>query len=333
MAEGEENQNMGVVLLVARLPFVRSAAQILCFVYRDVKSRHPLVERACEVSEKGVLAVSGAAALRASPILKLVEPELALINGAALRVMDELEVRLPVLHRPADEVAADIHLRLVMGVSAVRTRALGRAQDVINRTQTIVTEVYEATSLGVLSLGAIGAREMVRLGAELAVTRAEELVDLYLPKEDEEGDQRGLRGRGIEELDEEPECGAVSRLWMLAAVVLTRGVSRLGSSLDQVFSFLHGGLHLVSGILTQVKRFSDAITGTMMAQNICEETPKPKAMEPSPGQAPKRRRSIHCPGGVSVCGDSDNHRSSGVNGARDRVPERRCRSLDSASYP
>ncbi|CAJ0917174.1 unnamed protein product, partial [Ranitomeya imitator] len=110
------------------------------------------------------------------------------MNGAALRVVDELEDRLPVLDLPADEVVADIHIKLVMGVSSVRTRAMARAQDMINRTQTVIREVYEVTSLGVLSLGALGARDVVRLGAELVVNRAEELVDLYLPKQDEEGD-------------------------------------------------------------------------------------------------------------------------------------------------
>ncbi|XP_073495358.1 perilipin-2-like [Phyllobates terribilis] len=328
MAERGENQTVSVVLRVARLPLVQSASQILSFAYQDVKSVHPLVEYVCDVSERGVRAVGGAAALGVSPILKLVEPQLAVMNGVALCVVDELEDRLPVLDEPADEVAADIHIKLVMGVSAVRTRAMGRAQDMINRTQTMVREVYEVTSLGMLSLGTLRAWEVVRLGAELAVSHAEELVDLYLPKQDEEGDARGLRSGGIEEADEESESGSVSRLWMLGGVVLTRCVSRLYSSLDQVFSFLHVALHLVYGVLTQLKRSSDT---TPEALNISKEDPKQKdQVESSLVDAPNRRHSIHSPIGVSGLQffSDDNHGFCDVS-----EPDRRCQSLYSSLSP
>ncbi|XP_069584953.1 perilipin-2-like [Ranitomeya imitator] len=341
MTERGENQNISVVLRVAHLPLFQSASQILSFAYQDVKSVHPLVEYVCDVSERGVQAVGGAAALGVYPILKLVEPQLAVMNGAALRVVDELEDRLPVLDLPADEVVADIHIKLVMGVSSVRTRAMARAQDMINRTQTVIREVYEVTSLGVLSLGALGARDVVRLGAELVVNRAEELVDLYLPKQDEEGDAQGLGSGGIEEAGEESESGSVSRLWMLGGVVLTRCVSRLFSSLDQVFSFLHVGLHLLSGFLTQLERFSNAILESLIVQNISKEDPKQKVnlkknqVESSLVQAPNRRHSIHSP--IGVYGfrvfSNDNPGFSDIRGARAGVQGRRCLSLDSPLYP
>ncbi|XP_073422736.1 uncharacterized protein [Dendrobates tinctorius] len=250
--------------------------------------------------------------------------------GAALRVVDELEDRLPVLDQPADEVAADINIKLAMGVSAVRTRAMGQAQDMINRTQTMVREVYEVTSLGVLSLGALGARDVVRLGAELVVNHAEELVDLYLPKQDEKGDEQGLRSGGIEEANEESESGSVSRLWMLGGVVLTRCVSRLCSSLAQVFSFFHVGLHLLAGVLAQLKKSYDAITESLVVQNISKDDPKQK-VESSLVQAPNRRHSMHspiCASGFRVF-SNDNPGFSDIRGARAGAQGRRCHSLDS----
>ncbi|XP_056402662.1 perilipin-2-like [Hyla sarda] len=342
MAQREGNQDGSIVQRVLRLPLLHSAYQIMVFAYQDVKNLHPALEVVCNVSERGVKALGGAAVLGASPVLKLVEPQMAVVNNVAVRVVDQLEERLPVLNQAADEVVSDVRNKLVSGVSEVRARVMGRVQGTMNRTQTLVRGVYEATSLGVLSLGTLGVRELVRLGVEIAVNRAEDLVDVYLPEEEEDGAQ-GLEGSGSEDTDEEEEAGSglVSRFSSLVGVVYTRSFKRLNSNLDLVWTFLHGGVNLLFGMPTQVMRFSDAVMEALNMQNISKEDPKQK-VTPKKSQvesslllrrAPNRRRSPQTGASVYRAFTNDKQVLNKIDRARAGGRERRRQSLDSSFFP
>ncbi|KAM3919065.1 perilipin-1-like [Leptodactylus fuscus] len=314
---------------------------LLSFAYHDVKSLHPLVGYFCDISERGVQVVSGAAALVGSPLLKLVEPQVAVVNAAALRVVGELEDRLPVLDQPVDEVVSDVYSQVVSGVSEARVRAMGRAQDILDRTQTMLTDVYEAASLGVLSLGSLGARELVRLGVELVLNRAVDLVNVYLPEEhQEEGEATGPEV-GVSQADdvEVADSGLFSRFGALLGTISTRGSSRLLSSLAPVWSFLPGALTLVSGIPSQLRQFSDAIMAALTTSKEGAKpkvTPKKKQPESSSGPAPTRRRLLNSPQrSLSIFRVfSHDRRVLGDTGrGRVRGLVRRCQSVDGAFYP
>ncbi|KAM4663709.1 perilipin-1-like [Discoglossus pictus] len=175
---------------VAQLPLVHSAAQIVSFAYRDMKTLHPLVDYACSVSERGVKSVDHVASYGLAPILRTLGPQINMVSRVAVRVVDGLEVRLPVLDQPADEVVSDLKDNLLDRVSFLRQRALTGLQKVLDRAQTLVKDTREAVTLVALSFGSLGVRELVGLGAELTLIQAGELMDHYLP--DEENTQRSI---------------------------------------------------------------------------------------------------------------------------------------------
>ncbi|XP_069806422.1 perilipin-2-like [Dendropsophus ebraccatus] len=346
MSHSEANQDGSIVQRVASLPLIHSAYQIMAFAYQDVKSLHPVVEFFCDVSERGVKVLGGAAALGASPLLKLVEPQVAVVNSVAVRVVDELQGRLPILDQAADEVASDFRNKLVGGVSEARARVTGRVRATMNRTQSVLRDVYEATSLGVLSLGSLGVRELLRMGAELAVSRAEDLVELLLPGEEEEDHAQGLESSGSEETDEveSDRPGLVPRLASLVGVIFNRSFERLNSTLDVVWTFLHGGVTLLLGVPAQLKRCSDVIIEALTVQKISKDEPSQK-VTPSKSQpesslrsrwTPNRKRLVSSPqAGVSLyqAFTNDKRALTDIERARARVRERRRQSLESSSVP
>ncbi|XP_053575823.1 perilipin-2-like [Bombina bombina] len=183
----EEIQQESVIRRVTRLPLICSAFQILSFAYHDVKTVNPVVDFLFDVSERSIKGVSRVAAMGLSPFLNVLEPQIAMVNRAALQVVEQLEVRLPVLDQPADEAISELKDSFVGRVQSFKNRILNRTQNVLDRGQNLLQDIQEAVSLVAVTFGTMGVRELLRLGADLAVTQATDLVDYYLPDEEDKG--------------------------------------------------------------------------------------------------------------------------------------------------
>ncbi|KAE8588812.1 hypothetical protein XENTR_v10022753 [Xenopus tropicalis] len=170
----------------ARLPLIHSASQILSFAYQDVKNLHPMVRYVCGLSERGVKLASRVALAGASPVLNRMKAPISVVNKVALRVVDELQVQLPVLDQPADEVVADLRDQLTGAVGGARDQVVNALQNAQDGAKGLLTEAQDAALLAATMLGSLGIGETLRLGAERVVSQAETLVDTYLPGEEDE---------------------------------------------------------------------------------------------------------------------------------------------------
>ncbi|KAM8921516.1 perilipin-1-like [Pelodytes ibericus] len=229
-----------VIHRAARLPLVQSTYQILSLAYQDIKNVNTWVGYFCTASERGVKTASQVAAASMAPALRIVEPQIAAVNRTAVWMVDELQVRLPVLEQSAEEVLSDVRDTLFDGVRELRHRLYHRMQSAVGRAQALAKGTQDVVSLAAFTIGSLGVRELVKTGSEYAVSQAEELVDHYLPPEGE-GDQKSVSS-GETQGTETPAPGLVSRLSHLISTVTARSLKRVNPFHEQAWGLLYGGI-------------------------------------------------------------------------------------------
>ncbi|NWX82566.1 PLIN1 protein, partial [Nothoprocta pentlandii] len=92
-----------VLQRVLQLPVVSSTCESLQRSYASTKEAHPLVASVCDVYERGVQGAGALAAWSVEPVVRRLEPQLAVANDLACRGLDHLQDKIPALQYPVDK--------------------------------------------------------------------------------------------------------------------------------------------------------------------------------------------------------------------------------------
>ncbi|XP_058019598.1 perilipin-3-like [Ahaetulla prasina] len=193
----EEKVTENVADRVASLPLVSSAYDMVSAAYASTKESHPYVKSVCDMAEKGVKTIASAAVSGAQPILNKLEPQISTANEYALKGLDKLEEKLPILQQPTDKIISDTK-DLVSGakeaVSSTVSGMVDKTKEVVHggvemtrsAVQSGVEMTRSAVSSGVNTMMESSVGQMVSSNLEAALGKSEEIVDHYLPMTDEE---------------------------------------------------------------------------------------------------------------------------------------------------
>ncbi|KGL75819.1 Perilipin-1, partial [Tinamus guttatus] len=97
-----------VLQRVLQLPVVSSTCESLQRTYASTKEAHPLVASVCDVYERGVQGAGALAMWSVEPVVRRLEPQLAVANDLACRGLDHLQEKIPALQYPVDKLAYDL---------------------------------------------------------------------------------------------------------------------------------------------------------------------------------------------------------------------------------
>uniref|UniRef100_A0A8C6XML7 Perilipin n=2 Tax=Elapinae TaxID=42168 RepID=A0A8C6XML7_NAJNA len=206
--ETEQKINENVADRVASLPLVSSAYDMVSAAYTSTKESHPYMKSVCDMAEKGVKTIASVAVSGAQPILNKLEPQISTANEYALKGLDKLEEKLPILQQPTDKIISDTK-DLVTGakeavsstVSGMVDKTKGVVQGGVEMTrsavqggvditrsavQSGVEMTRSAVSSSVNTVMESSVAQMVSSNLEAALGKSEEIVDHYLPMTDEE---------------------------------------------------------------------------------------------------------------------------------------------------
>nr|XP_056722068.1 perilipin-1 [Euleptes europaea] len=167
---------------VLRLPVVNSACSSLQKTYNAAKESHPLVASVCDAYERGIQAASSLAAWSMKPVVRKLEPQLAVANVLACQGLDHLEQRIPALHKPVEEVTSELKGSIGTHIQSARHSIadaldwiLGLAEESCEQAQNTVRDVVEDARSSRVSY-------MAEAGVEVAIGKVEKLVGALRPK-------------------------------------------------------------------------------------------------------------------------------------------------------
>ncbi|XP_053107202.1 perilipin-3-like isoform X3 [Hemicordylus capensis] len=169
---------------VSSLPLVSSVCDLVSSNYTCIKAKSAYLQTVCDEAEKGVKALSGAAASRAQPILTTLEPQLATANKYACRGLDTVEEKLPILQQTADQVVFDTKELMsskVTGAKDVVTRRLSgmacRTKDAVQGSMRMTTSMV-TSSMSVVMGTRMG--QLAKNSVEAVLVKSHAFVDHYL---------------------------------------------------------------------------------------------------------------------------------------------------------
>ncbi|XP_030583772.1 mannose-6-phosphate receptor binding protein 1 isoform X1 [Archocentrus centrarchus] len=158
-----DKDQQNVVSRVSNLPLVSSACEAVSSAYTTTKDSVPLLKGVMDVAESGVRTLGAAASTGSKPLLDMMEPQLATVNEYALKGLDKMEEKLPILHQPADKVVSDTVGKVYQSVAGAKEAVVGAMMGGISTVM--------GTRMG----------QMVSSGMGLALSRSEDWVDQNLP--------------------------------------------------------------------------------------------------------------------------------------------------------
>uniref|UniRef100_A0A3B4EM50 Perilipin n=2 Tax=Pygocentrus nattereri TaxID=42514 RepID=A0A3B4EM50_PYGNA len=164
---------------VSNLPLVSSACGAVSSAYSSTKDNIPLLRGVMDAAESGVRTLGAAASTGTKPILDRLEPQIAMVNEYAMKGLDKVEEKLPILHQPADKLVSETVDKVYHSVTGAKDVVVGAVLGGVEITRTAVNEginTVMGTSLG----------QMVSSGVGLALTRSEDWVDQHLPLTEKE---------------------------------------------------------------------------------------------------------------------------------------------------
>ncbi|XP_069074053.1 uncharacterized protein [Pleurodeles waltl] len=187
-----------------------------------------------------------------------------MVNNLALRAVNELEERFPVLDQPADEVTLDLTDKMVVKMEEFRDMAQAGLNNMMGRTSSTMDEVKTALILTVSGVTQLSIGDAIKLGAETVLQQGERLVNYLLPEMREEAAQGG-QNRGEPPNDEQTEkkeaenveLGYPSRLKTLVTTALHRSYSRGTEYLDSWWVKM-------TGVVSQVLELQDTMKKTYL---------------------------------------------------------------------
>ncbi|KAM7012492.1 mannose-6-phosphate receptor binding protein 1 [Tautogolabrus adspersus] len=173
-AEAANGDQQNVVSRVTNLPLVSSACEVVSSAYSSTKDSVPLLKGVMDAAESGVRTLGAAATTGSKPLLDIIEPQIATVNEYALKGLDKMEERLPILHQPADKVVSDTVGMMYQSVAGAKDAVMGAVMGGVEMTRAAVSGGF---------ITAMGTRmgQMVSSGMGLALSRSEDWVDQNLP--------------------------------------------------------------------------------------------------------------------------------------------------------
>nr|XP_046246985.1 mannose-6-phosphate receptor binding protein 1 isoform X2 [Scatophagus argus] len=173
-AEPANGDQQNVVSRVSNLPLVSSACEVVSSAYSSTKDSVPMLKGVMDAAESGVRTLGAAATTGSKPLLDIIEPQLATVNEYAMKGLDKMEEKLPILHQPADKVVSDTVGMVYQSVAGAKDAVVGAVMGGVELTRA-------AVSGGIIT--AMGTRmgQMVSSGMGLALSRSEDWVDQNLP--------------------------------------------------------------------------------------------------------------------------------------------------------
>lgn len=165
--EPANGEQQNIVSRVSNLPLVSSACEVVSSAYSSTKDNVPLLKGVMDVAESGVRTLGAAATTGSKPLLHIIEPQIATINEYAMKGLDKVEEKLPILHQPAEKVVSDT-------VGMVYQSVVGAVMGGVELTRT-------AVSGGISTVMGTRMGQMVSSGMGLALSRSEDWVDQNLP--------------------------------------------------------------------------------------------------------------------------------------------------------
>ncbi|XP_008282121.1 mannose-6-phosphate receptor binding protein 1 [Stegastes partitus] len=173
-AEPANGDQQTVVSRVSNLALVSSACEVVSSAYTSTKDSVPLLKGVMDAAESGVRTLGAAATTGSKPLLDIIEPQLATVNEYALKGLDKMEEKLPILHQPADKVVSDT-------VGMVYQSVAGAKDAVVEAVMGGVELTRAAVSGGISTVMGTRMGQMVSSGMGLALSRSEDWVDQNLP--------------------------------------------------------------------------------------------------------------------------------------------------------
>ncbi|XP_077440889.1 mannose-6-phosphate receptor binding protein 1 [Vanacampus margaritifer] len=190
MADNEKTNEVGatangepqnVVSRVSNLPLVSSACGAVCNAYASTKDSVPILKGVMDVAESGVRTLGTAAATGSKPLLNIIEPQLATVNEYAMKGLDKMEEKLPILQRPAEKVVSDTLGMVCQSVTGAKDAVVGAKDTVVGVVMGGVEKTRAAVSGGISTVMGTSMGQMVSNSMGLALTRSEDWVEQNLP--------------------------------------------------------------------------------------------------------------------------------------------------------
>ncbi|XP_068176328.1 mannose-6-phosphate receptor binding protein 1 [Antennarius striatus] len=173
-AEPATGDQQNVVSRVSNLALVSSAYEVVSNAYTSTKDSVPLLKGVMDAAESGVRTLGAAASTGSKPLLDIIEPQLATVNEYALKGLDQIEEKLPILHQPADKVVSDTVGMVYQSVAGAKDAVVGAVMGGVELTRA-------AVSGGIMTAMGTKVGQMVSSGMDLALSRSEDWVNQNLP--------------------------------------------------------------------------------------------------------------------------------------------------------
>ncbi|XP_061894958.1 mannose-6-phosphate receptor binding protein 1 isoform X1 [Entelurus aequoreus] len=173
-AETTNGDQQTVVTRVSNLPLVSSACGVVANAYSSTKDSVPLLKGVMGAAESGVRTLGAAAATGSKPLFNIIEPQLATVNEYAMKGLDKMEEKLPILQQPAEKVVSDTVGLVCQSVTGAKDAVVGAVMGGVERTRA-------AVSGGISTVMGSSVGQMVSSGMGLALSRSEDWVDQNLP--------------------------------------------------------------------------------------------------------------------------------------------------------
>uniref|UniRef100_A0A3B4BKF2 Perilipin n=1 Tax=Periophthalmus magnuspinnatus TaxID=409849 RepID=A0A3B4BKF2_9GOBI len=175
-----QQSSENVVARVGNLPLVSSACGAVSSAYTTTKDSVPLpLKGVMDAAESGVRTLGAAATTGSKPLLDYIEPKLATVNEYAMKGLDKVEEKLPILHKPADKVVSDTVGMVYQSVAGAKDAVVGTLWSGVELTRA-------AVSGGISTVMGTGLGQMVSSGMGMALSRSEHWVDQNLPLSERE---------------------------------------------------------------------------------------------------------------------------------------------------
>ncbi|XP_051509865.1 mannose-6-phosphate receptor binding protein 1 [Myxocyprinus asiaticus] len=172
-------EQQSVVSRVGNLPLVSSACGAVYNAYSTTKDSVPLLKGVMEVAESGVRTLGAAATTGSKPILDRLEPQISVVNEYAMKGLDKVEEKLPILQQPADKLVSDTVGMVYQSVSGAKDAVMGAVWGGVEKTRMAVTG-------GINTVMGSRMGQMVSNGVNKALTHSEDWVDQNLPLSEKE---------------------------------------------------------------------------------------------------------------------------------------------------
>ncbi|XP_060788545.1 mannose-6-phosphate receptor binding protein 1 isoform X2 [Neoarius graeffei] len=163
-----------VISRVSNLPLVSSACDAVSSAYTNTKESIPVLKGVMDVAESGVRTLSSAASSGTKPILDKLEPQIAVVSEYAMKGLDKMEEKLPVLHQPADRLVSETVGKVYECVSGAKDMVVGAMMGGVEKTRTALSG-----SINTVMESRVG--QMVSSGVGLVLNRSDDCVEQKLP--------------------------------------------------------------------------------------------------------------------------------------------------------